>query len=425
MPRLFRPEMTQSDDGRRWTVGVQASSKCNRISAALVGALGYGRDMLVEVAGAISADAPKETAALFAALSGNSANSVPAVALAACRIQLADVQSALVNQLLSSRGFLSGRILAVGVHDPGVWEIRGGEARGYLGLCDAARLAETTGINVIDSFPARDLALGGQGGPVTAVADWILLRSQLRHRALVDLGRSTRMSYLPAASSDRAESKVLSFEVGPGMALLDALASRLSEGQQAFDPGGHMAVQGKRIPELIEHWLKDPYFEMPPPRWHPRGVRIERFLGDALQMAVQRGWSIRDLLCTATCLLAESIADSLARWMPEGAAVEEILVTGGGEQNGFLLRELARLTNLPLIRLSELHLPEHGFDAAPAGVLALLYIDQTPGSQTAISKTSTPRLLGRLTPGSPQSWKRLLDACTAAGQNVRPLRAAM
>jgi 1,6-anhydro-N-acetylmuramate kinase len=119
------------------------------------------------------------------------------------------------------------------------------------------------------------------------------------------------------------------------------------------------------------------------------------------------------------------IAESLGRWKPEGAAVEELLITGGGQQNGFLLRELARLTQLPMIRLSDLHLPEHGFDAAPAGVLALLYIDQTPGSQTAISKTATPRLLGRLTPGSPQSWKRLLDACTAAGQSIRPLRSAM
>ena len=150
-----------------------------------------------------------------------------------------------------------------------------------------------------------------------------------------------------------------------------------------------------------------------------------RFLGDALQLAVAADWPIRDLLCTATCLVAEMIAEAIRRWTPAESPVDEILVSGGGQQNGFLLRELARHIQLPLVRLADLHIPEKGFEAACAGVLALLYIDQAPASQTAISKTATPRLLGRLTPGSPQSWKRLLEACAESGQRIRPLRSAM
>jgi anhydro-N-acetylmuramic acid kinase len=428
MPRLFHSETSRADDGRRWTIGVAVSSKCDRVTAVLAGGLGFAHEMLVEIAGVLSAEVPAETAALFAALTDSSPKksaNPPAVSLAACRSQLADVESALINQLLSSRGFAGSRILAVGVHEPGLWDIRDGETRGYLGLCDAARLAEATGLNILDAFPARDLALGGQGGPVTAVAEWILLRSQLRHRVLVDLGRTVRMSYLPAASADRAETKVLAFEVGPGMALVDAFAARLSGGEHAFDHGGHFAVQGRRIPELLEHWRRDPFFDLPPPRWHPRGVPIERFLSDALHEAVEAGWSVRDLLCSATCFVAETTADAIRRWMPEETPVDEILITGGGQQNGFLLRELSRQVQLPLIRLADLHVPEQGFEAAAAGVLGLLYIDQTPASQTAISRTATPRLLGRLTPGSPQSWKRLLEACAESGQRLRPLRSAM
>ena len=107
-----------------------------------------------------------------------------------------------------------------------------GESTGYLALCDAARLAESTGMNVVYAFPARDLALGGRGGPITAVAEWMLLRSQLRNRVLLDLGRTTRLTYLPAASTDRAETKVVSFEVGPGTAILDMLVERLTNAQQ-------------------------------------------------------------------------------------------------------------------------------------------------------------------------------------------------
>ena len=101
------------------------------------------------------------------------------------------------------------------------------------------------------------------------------------------------MAYLPAHNSNAAATRLLAFDVGPGMRLLDLLAQRLTAGEHPFDPGGRLAVQGVQLPELIEHWLNDPYFRMPLPRWQPRGVRPERFLADAMHLAVEHGWSVR------------------------------------------------------------------------------------------------------------------------------------
>ena len=85
----------------------------------------------------------------------------------------------------------------------------------------------------------------------------------------------------------------------------------------------------------------------PLPRWHPRGVRPERFLTDALQLAVESGWSVRDLLCTATHFIAETVALALRKTLPEDAAVDELIVTGGGQHNGMLLREIAQADRNP------------------------------------------------------------------------------
>ncbi len=142
-------------------------------------------------------------------------------------------------------------------------------------------------------------------------------------------------------------------------------------------------------------------------------------------MAVSSGWSVRDLLCTATCFIGEMIADTLARRMPEAAQFDEIIITGGGQQNGMLLGEIGRLIKTPLVRDIDLHMPLGALEPASIGVLALLYIDQIPASHTAISKTETPRLLGRLTPGSPQTWQRLLETCASHSPALRPLRSAM
>ena len=127
------------------------------------------------------------------------------------------------------------RILAVGVHDPGLWGPAGAARAGYVGLCDPARLAETTGMNVVDAFPARDVAAGGQGGPITAIAEWVLFGHPRQNRVLLDLGRTTRLSYLAARQPNHAGGlRVLSFDVGPGMRLIDLLAQRFSNGEHAL-----------------------------------------------------------------------------------------------------------------------------------------------------------------------------------------------
>ena len=421
-PNRLRLDASDAVDARRWMVGLAVASKCDRTEAALVGVGGAGLSAVADVVGVRTAAVPRSTAALFDALSGPAP--CAATWLATLRTQLAEVQAPLVLDLLDSLGMAPGRVLAIGVDDPGIWECEGDEPTGYLGLCDPARLAEATGLNVIDAFPARDLAAGGQGGPLTALADWVLLRDRLRNRVLLDLGRTIGLTYLPAARAERAAMRILSFQVGPGVGLLDLLTQRLTGGQHLFDPGGRLAVQGKRIAELVEHWMSNPYFDSSLPRWHPHGVRPERFLTDALQMAVAADWSVRDLLCTATYFIAEMVARTL-RGLPNGEGIDEIVVTGGGQHNGMLLHEIARLAGLPLRRLDDLGFPADSFRPAAAAILAMLHLDQVPANPTSITKAGTPRLLGRLTGGSPQSWQRLLETCAGSSSLLRPLRTAV
>ena len=85
MPKLFRPDMPRGVDARRWTVGVLVSSRCARVSAALMGAGGSGRDLLVEVVSAAAAEVPRQTTALFNDLSGSSPGKVSVGMIAACR----------------------------------------------------------------------------------------------------------------------------------------------------------------------------------------------------------------------------------------------------------------------------------------------------------------------------------------------------
>ncbi len=424
----FPIEAHRARDGPRWTIGVLVSSACNRVTAAAVAAVGEAVAMRAEIAGVSSCQVPKETAALFGQLTSASVSPTDSDSpgrITSLAAQLAEVEAQLVGNLLSGGIVGRNQLLAVGVHDPGLWSRGRAMPGGYVGLCVAARLAELTNLSVIDAFPARDLARGGQGGPITALAEWILLRAPDRNRLLLDLGRSVRMSYLPRERGDDPAGRILSFEAGPGTRMLDRLTQRLTSGGHDFDPGGRLAVQGRRIPKLLEHWLSDPYFRRPLPKWQPRGVQVDRFLGDALRMAVDSGWSVRDLLCTATHLIAETIASAMRQRLPSDERVDEVMLTGGGQHNGMLLREIAtRLPDVPILRIGQ---PEPGGEALGAGciaLLALLHIDQVPGNHSAVTGTELPRVLGRLTPGPPQSWQRLLSELKAKTPPARRLRAA-
>jgi len=270
------------------------------------------------------------------------------------------------------------------------------------------------------------LARGGRGGPITPLAEWVVLKSPTRTRVLLDLGRTVRMSWLPDESCSDPASQILAFEVGPGMRLLDLFTRRLTGDEHAFDPGGRFAVQGRRIPELLEHWLAVFYFWCPLSKWLPRGVRPERFLIDSLQMAVDSGWSVRDLLCTATHLVAEVIARQFRRRLPRDAAANQIVLAGGGQQNGFLLREIvSRLPELPICRIGELGLADEAFGPACIALLARFHLDQVPANQPGVTGTEIPRVLGRLTPGSPQSWQHLVASLSGNRPAVRPLRSAV
>lgn len=413
MGATIRVDTAHRDAARCYTAGILVPAGCREAEATVLAVQRGQPRATPQIVATRRAAVPPETAALLRQLQSSGAG--PWAAVSALRLQLAEVETRLLGDLLLPLPQTHGRVLAVGVYDPGLWSLAQSVPVGYLELSDAARLAEATGLNFIDAFPARDLAQGGQGGPITAIAEWILLRHPQKTRLRLHLGSTVQMTLLPPAGCPDVLSRIVSFDVGPGTQLLDLFVERLTAGQQRFDPGGRQAVQGRRIPEIIDHWRRDPFFERPLPRWHPRGVGPERFVSQSLDLAVQAGWSVRDLLCSATHFIAEMVVQALGQRLPADLPVEEIIVTGGGQQNGMLLREIAaRLPKLAILHAGDLGLPGEALGSACIALLALMHLEQMPANSPALTGTDIPRVLGRLTPGSPQAWQRLLQTYTAA-----------
>ena len=112
----------------------------------------------------------------------------------------------------------------------------------------------------------------------------------------------------------------------------------------------------------------------------------------------------------------------------EGAGIvpiDQLLVTGGGSQNGMLLREIAdRIEPTSVCRLADLGLEDDALPAISAAALGLLHIDGAAASQPALTGAHSPQVLGRLTPGTPERWRQLIEAISHAQSRPKTSRKA-
>jgi len=431
----FARETRKPTDAVRWFAGVSITATCQRIESAMIGIHGSGSGAPVEIRKTISFDIPREIIDSFNELhetlhaqeqqylGGNSTDiKIPTGLSHHVARELACIEDEAIQELIGESRLTANDVLAVGVSDPG---LRAVTAHGifYQGLCDTPYLAEQTGMNIIDAFPAQDIAARGNGGPFFPLPAWIFLKSETNDRILLDLGRTARLMFVPKPENAFSHQKIRHVEVIPCGSLLDTLVWQLTKGKTAVDTGGRFAVQGCQVPQFMSALRAAlPQNE----NWTPTGLKPDRYLKIA-DKAAQDGLPHQDILCTVSCFIAETVADHVQNLKKIVDRQEpELLIQGSGWQHGLLMNSLVtQLQRRTLTPISQLGIPVDTFDALCTAMLSSLTVDHIPGNLPHLTGSEAAKPLGRITPGSITNWHRLL--CEMAGTKPvnRSLRSAM
>lgn len=298
------------------------------------------------------------------------------------------------------------RVQCLGCPGHTAWHETEGRFPSTLALGMAAVVAERTGVTTVSDFRSRDIAVGGQGVPLSALVDYLLFRHADENRVLIHLGNSARIVYLPASGRP---AEVLGFEAGPCNVLLDGLMHHLTCGREEYDAGGKNGVQGRCLEPLLQRWLAHPYLQRRPPKSLARLTFGEEFLVQAVQTTRQLNGSVHDLVCTATHFVARGISMALRRFLPEGRPVHRALLSGGSVRNGLLWHLLEQqLTGIPLEKTDRYGVPADARKAMESALLAALTLDGVPANLPAATGAAGSRVLGSLTPGSSANWARCL-----------------
>ncbi|MBK7641481.1 MAG: anhydro-N-acetylmuramic acid kinase [Planctomycetes bacterium] len=272
----------------------------------------------------------------------------------------------------------------VGSHGQTVYHHDGREESGpaSLQLGEGDHVAEAAGCACVSDFRQRDLAAGGEGAPLSALADGLVFAHLARPLALLNLGGMGNLTLL------EEDGGVLAFDTGPAGSLLDGLARALLG--RDFDPSGETAARGVADPQRVRRWLEHPFFERPPPRSTGR----DTFGAEWVRACLAEGGRAEDLLATAVEFVATTVAQGLERFAR--SRPRELVVAGGGVHHLPLLGRIGALSGLPVASSAERGVDPDAREGLVFAVLAARAVLGTPSTLRSATRAAPGRVLGKI-----------------------------
>jgi anhydro-N-acetylmuramic acid kinase len=270
-------------------------------------------------------------------------------------------------------------------HVPKPEDLFGYDIKSTLQIGDPSVIANMTGIITVGDFRTADMALGGEGAPLVPYLDYILFRSNTADRLLVNIGGISNISYIPM------DGDMSAFDTGPGNMVIDRLMKEFYG--KPFDENGEVAAVGRLNEKLFDNLKKfDNYYNASPPKSTGREFYGESFIDYILSVA--HDVSDEDIIRTVTDYTAFTIYYNVKKFI--GKTPEEILVSGGGAKNRFLMGLLKEYFGVEVKPLEQNGITPDNKEAVLFAVLANETINGNPSNVPAVSGAERPAILGKI-----------------------------
>ena len=221
-------------------------------------------------------------------------------------------------------------------------------------LGNPKKLAEMLNKNVVFGFRSNDLALGGQGAPISPIYHkFIIETSDIELPCcFLNIGGVSNLTFWDG-------NKLIGFDTGPGNALMDDFMS--TNFNKDYDEYGNLASKGTPIREEVKKILQNKFFKKLPPK------SLDRQTFEAYyNQLIQKNYPINDTMATLAEWTVETIVASINH-LPK--KVDNILITGGGYRNINLMKRLKDKLKINFITEDQVRI---NFDYIEAELIAYL-----------------------------------------------------
>lgn len=386
-------------------IGLMSGTSLDGVDAALVGIAGSGEFTEVSLKHFVSVPFDNQVQAeLLRVASGHA---VPSLVISHLNFLLGMLYTEAVLRLCKQAEVELSQVDLIGSHGQTIFHqsepasFCGRTVASTFQIGEASIVAENTGVTTVSDFRPRDMAAGGKGAPLIPYVDYLLFRDVRLGRALLNIGGIANVTSLPASARMQ---QVKAFDTGPGNMVMDTLVRRFTRDAKKYDHGGALAASGKVIPGLLDKLFSHSYFGQAPPKTAGREQFGDDFL--ALFLEHEGTATFEDLVCTAAELTAQSVAKAMARFLVPNAHVDQLIVSGGGARNDFLMERLrALLPEIEILRSDDLGVPTAAKEAIGFAVLANETFHLHSGNVPTATGARHPVVLGKVVYGD--NYKRL------------------
>jgi anhydro-N-acetylmuramic acid kinase len=386
-------------------IGLMSGTSLDGVDAALVEITGSGEDTRIQLKHFVSVPFANDVQTELLRVA--SQTPVPAQVISHLNFLLAKLYTEAITQLCEEADIELNQVDLIGSHGQTIFHqsepapFCGRMLASTLQIGEGSLLAENTGITTISDFRPRDMAAGGKGAPLIPYVDYLLFRDQQLGRVLLNVGGIANITSLPAATTME---QVKAFDTGPGNMVIDGLVRQFTKQAKTYDANGSIAAGGQVIAPLLEKLLTDSFLQAHPPKTAGREQFGEAFVQQMLEDS--KTAHFEDLVCTATELTARSVAAAITRFVLPETKVQQLVVSGGGACNGFLMQRLQSvLPDIQVLTSDDLGIPTAAKEAIGFAILANETLHLHAGNVPAATGARRPVVLGKVVYGD--NYKRL------------------
>ena len=354
-----RIERYLSDRVKRVIIGLYLSPRFEVVSGSLLITTGQGKFLRLLHADHLVHPIPEHLRENLAKVT--QAEKPEIIEIAEVVADLADAQAYVADQLKRKAGKYVDRVLALAPFEHGILRTDFDGRPVYIPLSDATRLAELTGLSVINQFQERDLLQGGNGESLFGLPYWLLFADRdakvaTETRLLLVVNEQVEVWLLPASDGSDQE-----------------------------------------LPEIKAWQLEIP------------NQCIDNARTESSQSSAEN---------------CDEFVQRLRQIYDETGARGVFLVTPDGMDSDWISAVTQDQQLFVVNKSSEFFYPS-GLAAMAAGFLGLLHIDQAPANLPFLTGARNQRILGKVTPGVPANYRQLLRCMSDFSPPAMKLRDAV
>ncbi len=232
------------------------------------------------------------------------------------------LHSAVVNNLLAENKLAHEDIDVIGFHGQTV--LHGPDDGWTWQIGDGEKLAGALEIPVVHDLRSNDMAYGGEGAPLACIYHHVVAsQNDVDYPiAMLNMGGVANITWIGGPEAE----KMLALDTGPANALLDDLVRKHTD--LPYDQDGKISAKGMVDRDMVQGWMKNPYFNLPIPK------SLDR---DECNVDEVATLSLEDAAATLCAFSVEcvNVAEKLCP-----APVKHWYVCGGGAHNPVIMNML-------------------------------------------------------------------------------------